>query len=73
MSEQVSRWIESFSKWHPKVMLHGIKVSPCSCGCGKEDYIIPRLGPLCELAAANKDCWEFIWDANDEKWSCVRV
>ena len=68
-----SRWLENFSRWQSRVLLHGIGVELCRCGCGGEDYIIPRMGPLMELAESNKDCHEFIWDANDEKWSCVRL
>lgn len=73
MSAQVSRWLENFSQWQPRVLLHGIKVSLCACGCGGEDFTIPRLGTLSELAAANRDCFEFSWDANDEVWTCIRL
>lgn len=73
MSEQVSRWLEPFSKTQPRVLLHGIRVELCRCGCGGEDFIIPRMGPLMELALANPDCHEFDWDANTEKWTCIRV
>lgn len=73
MGEQVSRWLEPFTKTQPRAMLHGITVVSSKDEKGGEDLVIPHLGPLIELAQKNPDCWEFDWDANEEKWTCIRL
>jgi hypothetical protein len=69
----VSRWFEPFSKPHPKVMLHGIEVRFCRCGCGEEDLIIPAIGRLLACSKENPDCTEFQWLEEDRKWVAIRV
>lgn len=68
-----SRRLECFSRHQPEVLLHGIGVMICPCGCGEEDFLIPRMGPLMELSRANPDCKEFQWLAEDAKWVPIRV
>jgi len=57
--------LRPFSKWQPEVMLHGIKLT------ADGDPIIPCLGRLTELSAANKWCSEFDWDESTGKWTAI--
>lgn len=56
MSDLTDYWLEPFSKWQPRILLHGIKVVPAACEChaGEFDPVIPHLGELCALAEQHK-------------------
>ena len=63
--ERVTYRPESFTRWCPTAILHGIKLTE------EGDPILPCLGPLMELAVANKWCFEFDWNEEDRKWTAI--
>ena len=60
-----SWWQESWSKWQPRILLHGIRLTD------EGDPIIRNLAGLAALSEANKDVWEFQFDNGE--WLCVRL
>ena len=66
-------WLTPFTRAQYKVLLHGICVQPCDCGCGDDDLIVPNLDVLLGLATEHPECMEFSWDDKCSEWHCMHV
>jgi hypothetical protein len=64
-------WVAPFTKAQPRVMLHGISVEMCACGCGDEDLLVPNMDVLLGLAEEHPECMEFSWDDRCFEWHCM--
>lgn len=63
-----SVWIDPWSRWQKRILLHGIRTIPSTCDChnGEHDPVIPHIGELVALSEQFKDSFEFQWDG--DKW-----